>query len=110
MIKISVMYPYQEGARFDHDYYRDQHMPLVQTLMGEHCKGWSVDQGLGGAAPDSPPLYIAMCHILCESMDAFEAGMAPHAERFNADIINYTDLTPVIQISEIRADWARPHS
>ncbi|TQU74294.1 EthD family reductase, partial [Xanthomonas perforans] len=28
MIKVSVMYPYREGARFDHAYYRDQHMPL----------------------------------------------------------------------------------
>ncbi|WP_122659812.1 EthD family reductase, partial [Pseudomonas viridiflava] len=32
MIKVSVLYPYKEGARFDHDYYRDQHMPLVQSL------------------------------------------------------------------------------
>ncbi len=29
MIKVSVMYPHNSGARFDHDYYRDRHMPLV---------------------------------------------------------------------------------
>lgn len=104
MIKISVLYPYQDGARFDHDYYRDQHMPLVQTLMGEHCKGYSVDMGLGGATPGSPPLYIGMCHIFCESLEAFEAAMTPHSERINGDIINYTDLIPVIQISEVRAE------
>ncbi len=30
--------------------------------------------------------------------------MGPHQERINADIINYTDLIPVIQISEVRAE------
>lgn len=103
MIKVSVMYPNQEGARFDHDYYRDQHMPMVQSLLGDYCKGYTVDKGLGGATPGSLPTYVGMCHIFFESLDAFEAGMAPHAERFNADIINYTDLIPEVQISEVRA-------
>lgn len=104
MIKVSVLYPYQEGARFDHDYYRDQHMPLVQSLMGKHCKRYSVDKGLGGATPGSTPVYVGMCHIYCDSIEAFQAGMGPHQERINADIINYTDLIPVIQISEVRAE------
>ena len=30
MIKVSVMYPNTPGGRFDHDYYRDKHMPLVK--------------------------------------------------------------------------------
>jgi uncharacterized protein (TIGR02118 family) len=34
MIKINVMYPYTEGARFDHAYYRDQHMPMVKARLG----------------------------------------------------------------------------
>jgi uncharacterized protein (TIGR02118 family) len=31
MIKVNVMYPYSEGARFDHAYYRDRHMPMPTT-------------------------------------------------------------------------------
>lgn len=103
MIKVSILYPYQEGARFDHDYYRDQHMPLVQSLLGEYCRSYTVDKGIGGATPGSPPLYIGMCHLFFESLETFETGMGPHAERLNADIINYTDLLPVVQISEVRA-------
>jgi len=30
MFKVSVMYPNQEGAQFDIDYYRTKHMKLVQ--------------------------------------------------------------------------------
>ena len=37
MIKVSVMYPNTPGARFDHEYYRDQHLPLVKARMGDSC-------------------------------------------------------------------------
>ena len=51
MIKVTVMYPNTPGARFDHAYYRDKHMPLVKAKMGDHCKYYTVDKGLAGGAP-----------------------------------------------------------
>ncbi len=42
-----------------------------------------------------------MCHIFCESIAVFQAGFGPHAEEIMADIPNYTDQAPVIQISEV---------
>ena len=101
MIKVTVMYPNTPGARFDHEYYRDKHMPLVQARMGKSCKHYSVDKGLGGGAPGAPAPYVAMCHIFCESVEAFQAGFGPHAQEIMADITRYTDLSPVIQISEV---------
>ena len=76
MIKVSVMYPYTADARFDHDYYRDKHMPLVKARMGDACKFYTVDQGLAGGAPGAPATYVAMCHIFCESVEAFQAASA----------------------------------
>jgi len=101
MIKVSVMYPNNPGARFDHGYYRDQHMPLVQKLMGSACRFYTVDKGLAGGGPGDPPAYIGMCHIYCDSVESFQAGFGPHAQQIMADIPNYTDLTPVVQISEV---------
>ena len=101
MIKVSVMYPNRPGARFDHDYYRDRHMPLVQRLMGEKCRYYTVDKGLAVGAPDAPATYVGMCHIFCDSVESFQAGFGPHAKEILADIPNYTDLEPVIQISEV---------
>jgi uncharacterized protein (TIGR02118 family) len=101
MIKVSVMYPNTPGARFDHAYYRDTHMPLVKARMGEHCRYYTVDKGLGGGAPGSAATYIAMCHIYCDSVDAFQAGFGPHMPEIMADIPNYTDVAPVVQISEV---------
>ena len=101
MIKVSVMYPHREGARFDHDYYRDTHMPLVAARMGVACRFYTVDKGLAGGAPGQPPTYVGMCHIFCDSVDSFQAGFGPHAQEILADIANYTDLQPVLQISEV---------
>ena len=101
MIKVSVMYPNNPGARFDHAYYRDTHMPLLKARMGELCKFYTVDKGLAGGTPGEPAHYIAMCHIYCESVEDFMAGFVPHAQEMQADIVNYTDQVPVIQISEV---------
>ena len=101
MIKVSVMYPYQAGARFDHDYYADQHMPLLKQRMGDHCLYYTVDRGLAGWEPGSPPAYVAMCHVFCTSVEAFQQGFGPHAAEILADIPHYTDLQPVLQISDV---------
>ena len=76
-------------------------MPLVASRMGEHCKSWTVDKGLAGGAPGQDATYVAMCHIYCESPEAFQAGFGPHAKEILSDIPNYTDLQPVIQMSEV---------
>jgi len=101
MIKVSVMYPSLPGARFDHEYYRDKHMPLVKARMGDRCKHYTVDKGIAGGAPGVPAIYVGMCHIYCDSVEAFQASFAPHAAEIMADIPNYTDQSPVIQISEV---------
>jgi len=101
MIKVSVMYANTPGARFDHAYYRDRHMPLVQARMGAACKRYTIDKGVAGAAPGTAATYVAMCHLYCDSVASFQAGFGPHAAEIMADIPNYTDVTPVVQISEV---------
>jgi uncharacterized protein (TIGR02118 family) len=101
MIKVSVMYPNNPGARFDHAYYCDKHMPLVKARMGANCKYYTVDKGIGGGVPGAPATYVGMCHIFCDSVEAFQAGFGPHTKEILADIPNYTDLQPIIQISEV---------
>jgi len=67
----------------------------LQVLHGGQRKG------LAGGAPGAPATYVGMCHIFCESVEALQAGFGPHAQEIMADIPNYTDLSPVIQISEV---------
>ena len=101
MIKVSVMYPNTPGARFNHEYYREKHMPMVQARMGAALKSYTVDKGLAGGAPGAPATYVGRCHLFCASVETFQAGFGPHAQEIMADIPNYTDIAPVMQISEV---------
>ncbi|MGJ7505535.1 EthD family reductase [Variovorax sp. ZT5P49] len=101
MIKFSVMYPHTPGARFDHDYYREKHMPLLKARMGDACLSYTIDKGLAGGAPGSAPTYIAMCHVFAESVEAFQNAFGPHAKEIRGDVKNYTDIAPVTQMSEV---------
>ena len=103
MVRISILYPNGNGTRFDFAYYTQKHMPRSIELLGAHpgFRGVSVERGVAGGAPGSPPAYCAMCHFLFESADAFMAAFMPHAAELQGDIPNYTDAAPVIQVNEV---------
>jgi len=102
MIKVSVFYPNEEGKKFDMDYYLNKHIPMVQQKLGDALKGGAVEQGLGGIEPGSRATYIAMGHLLFDSVEAFQIAFGPHVEKIMGDIPNYTDIQPTIQISEVK--------
>ena len=54
MILVNVMYPNKANARFDHDYYRDRHLPLVKERMGGACLWYSIEKGIAGREPGTP--------------------------------------------------------
>lgn len=101
MIKISILYP--NSGKFDMDYYLNTHMPRSIELLskGRGYRGVSVERGLGGAAPGSPPAHVAMCHYLFDTSNDFMAAFLPHAAELQGDMPNYTDIEPIIQISEV---------
>ena len=103
MIRVSILYPNNQGARFDVTYYVETHMPLSIRLLSAHSgfKGVSVEHGLGGTAPGSPPTFIAMCHFLFDSIEDFLAAFTPNAPVLQSDMQNYTDIEPVIQFNEV---------
>jgi uncharacterized protein (TIGR02118 family) len=92
MIRLSVLYPKTEGASFDHDYYRDKHVPLACKTFG--LASAEIDKGLDGP-------YVAAVHFKFESMEAVGAAMGnPGIGDVMADIANYTTIQPVMQTSE----------
>lgn len=101
MIKVSVLYPAGETTKFDMDYYCKKHMPLCQEKLGAACKRMAVEHGLTGGGPGAPPTYVAMGHLYFDSVDDFQAAFGPVAATLLGDIPNYTNVQPVIQISEV---------
>jgi len=102
MITVTVLYPNQEGAKFDMDYYLGRHIPMVKKLLGPALKGVVVERGLNGGAPGTQAAYAVLCHLRFDSVESFGAAFAPHAESIQADVRNYASTKPVVQVSEIK--------
>jgi uncharacterized protein (TIGR02118 family) len=93
MIRLSVLYPKTEGASFDHDYYRDKHVPLAVKTWG--LDGADIDKGVDGP-------YVAAVHFQFASLEAMQAAMGGAGTGdVIADVANYTTIQPVMQTSEI---------
>jgi uncharacterized protein (TIGR02118 family) len=88
-----VYYPQGDGSTFDHDYYHDKHVPLAVKTWG--LDGAEIDRGVDGP-------YVAAVHFRFDSMEALGVAMGqPGTADVMADVPNYTNITPVMQTSEI---------
>jgi uncharacterized protein (TIGR02118 family) len=77
-------------------------MPISNKLLGSAIKSVSVEIGRNGATPDDPPPFAAICGFTCEAIEDFMAAFTAVAGDLQGDIPNYTDITPIIQVSDIR--------
>lgn len=92
MIRVSVLYPGGDDVTFDHDYYKNTHVPMACTAWNV---GGEIDKGINGP-------YVAAVHFFFESMDQFQAAMgSPETGAVMADVANYTNAAPVMQIAEV---------
>ncbi|MBI1735101.1 MAG: EthD family reductase [Candidatus Rokubacteria bacterium] len=102
MVRVSVMYPSGEGKKFDHDYYVNKHMTLVRERWGSMgLQKIEVDRGLAGGAPGAPAPYAAVGHVFFGSMEQFQKAAAAHGKELFADVPNFTNITPQMQIAEV---------
>jgi uncharacterized protein (TIGR02118 family) len=101
MIKVSILYANGEGKTFDMNYYTTTHMPLVARLLGDSLKALTIDKGISGRTPDTPVPYLAIGHLYFETISAYQNSMKQNVEKIRADIPNFTNIQPVIQVSEV---------
>lgn len=101
MIKVTIAYPNSNGSSFDFDYYLATHMPMAQRLLGGALRRAEVERGFNGGAPESRAPYAAICHLYFDSADAFYAAFAPNAQALQDDIPRYTNVQPVLQLSDV---------
>jgi len=99
---VSVLYPTEDGKRFDMDYYLGTHLPLVQDKFGAHgMMSVQVCKGVGGGAPGAPAPYFVIANMVFPDAATMGAALKEAGPAVMADIPNYTDVEPIVQISEI---------
>jgi uncharacterized protein (TIGR02118 family) len=101
MFRVSVMYPRQEGGKFDFDYYQKKHMELVKKHLEAYgLVKTEVDKGVSGGG-DQPAPYLCIGHLYFKSKGGYDKGIAEAGPILRGDIPHFTNVQPVRQISEI---------
>jgi uncharacterized protein (TIGR02118 family) len=100
MVVFSVLYPAGEGKKFDFDYYKATHIPLVEEVFGPGgLKSVDVHQGLSAGDGTAAP-FACIAHLNFDSPEAMQqAFTAARAGEVMADVANFTDITPVSLVS-----------
>jgi uncharacterized protein (TIGR02118 family) len=96
MQRVTVVYPNQDGSKFDFDYYMEKHIPWVASLVGSKIE---VRRGISSAAGSTAP-YVCIATIAANVAE-FQAVLARHGAEILADVPKYTNIEPIIQFDEI---------
>ena len=103
MIRVTVLFPKTRNSHFDMDYYLSKHVPMTRARL--QSLGFpveaEVDEGLGTVTPGEPTPYAAIGYLLFEKMEDLQNGLATHGAEIMADIPNFTNVQPQIQIGNI---------
>ena len=101
MIRITTLYRNTEGAYFNFDYYINTHLALIRERMsGAGLVSMEVAKGMDN--PDgSPAEHLCIFHIYFSTLAAGLRGIEQHGAEFAADIPNYTNIEPQVQVAEV---------
>jgi uncharacterized protein (TIGR02118 family) len=101
LIKVSIMYPYAEGKIFNMEYYETKHMPMVAGFLGSNLIRYTIEKGLASGIPNQPLPFMAIGTFYVKSLNDYQAAIGPNRDAIRADFSNYTNITPVILVSEV---------
>jgi uncharacterized protein (TIGR02118 family) len=98
---VTMIYPNKQDATFDFDYYLNRHIPRARKLTND--QGTEIRKGV--STPTGIPVpYICVCRFWINSEAEYRAVMEEHGKDFLADIPNFTNIQPVVQIDEVILD------
>ncbi|MGX5855210.1 EthD family reductase [Dyadobacter jiangsuensis] len=101
LTKVSVMYPYAEGKTFNMEYYENKHMPMVAKFLGSNLVKYTIEKGVASGIPGQPLPFMAIGTFYVKSLTDYQAAIAPNRDAIRADFSNYTNISPVILVSEV---------
>lgn len=101
LIKVSVMYPFAEGKTFNMEYYETKHMPMVAGFLGSNLVKYTIEKGVASGIPNQPLPYMAIGIFYVKSLSDYQAAIGPNRDAIRADFQNYTNIAPVILVSEV---------
>ena len=102
MFKVAILYPNGEDKTFDMDYYEKKHMPMVAGFLGKNLKYYEIDKGIAGRTPNDKVPFVAIGYFYITDIAEYNKAIVQNREAVISDFKNYTNIQPVVQISEIK--------
>lgn len=102
MFKVAILYPAGDDKTFDMDYYEKKHMPMVAGFLGKNLKFYEIDKGIGGRTPNDKAPFVAAGYFFIADVAEYNKAIAQNRDAVINDIKNYTNIQPVIQVSEVK--------
>jgi len=102
MFKVAILYPNGDDKTFDMDYYEKKHMPMVAGFIGKNLKFYEIDKGIAGRTPNDKAPFAAIGYFYITDVAEYNKAIAQNRDAVISDFKNYTNIQPVVQISEIK--------
>ena len=102
MFKVAILYPNGEDKTFDMDYYEKKHMPMVAGFLGKILKFYEIDKGIAGRTPNDKVPFVAIGYFYISDVAEYNKAIGQNRDAVVSDFKNYTNIQPVVQISEIK--------
>ena len=102
MFKVAILYPNGEDKTFDMDYYEKTHMPMVAGFLGKNLKFYEIDKGIAGRTPNDKVPFVAIGYFYINDVAEYNKAIAQNRDAVISDFKNYTNIQPVVLISEIK--------
>jgi len=102
IFKVAILYANGDDKTFDMDYYEKKHMPMVAGFLGKNLKFYEIDKGIAGRTPNDKVPFLAIGYFYINDIAEYNKAIAQNRDAVVNDFKNYTNIQPLVQISEIK--------
>lgn len=76
-------------------------MPMVAALLGKNLKFYEIDKGISGRTATDKVPFLAIGYFYINDLTEYNKIISQNRDAIVADFKNYTNIQPVIQISQV---------
>jgi uncharacterized protein (TIGR02118 family) len=104
MVRVTASYDWADGARFDHRYYQQVHLPLTASVLSaSRLLRLECDQALFAGPAPAAGASVAQTHAYFADEADAKAALALVRLHLAGDVRNYTSIQPTMRLSQVTA-------
>jgi uncharacterized protein (TIGR02118 family) len=101
-VTFMAMYPNTPNTEFDFEYYTKQHIPMAKKLWANKLLNVQVVKNARlSESHNKKSDYLVIATFEVTNMEDLHNLIKNHSEQLSNDFPNYTNVKPIIQISEV---------